>query len=408
MWDKSCEGGGQCPGPAPVLGCAGGTKPRRLSNVRRGTAMHFWVLAFLAVCTLAVYPLRAGTCQEFSKVIKKEFAISQEGTLALSNKYGPVKVEGWDRQRVKLEVNIRVRASGEASAQRVFHRIQIAFSESRDYVSAETEVARPQKEWWFWGEEEADYSISYTAYVPYRCRLVVENKHGDVSVEEMAGPVELKVRYGNLQVGELSQDADIRLEHGTGAIERAGRLKATLLQARLRVEEVRLAEIDSRYSRIWIEKAGEVLSRSRYDTYELEQAGRFVNTGEFDNIEIETADEISVNSTLSNLYVERVNKSLQLQVDSSSVKIISIGRHFNAVDITGSFTDFRLGVEDGTAFQMDAIADFAGIRYPRALNVTYEREAGTNHEIRGHVGASKAPRVIRARVNYGALRVVQD
>ncbi|MCB0582305.1 MAG: hypothetical protein KDD10_23705, partial [Phaeodactylibacter sp.] len=123
MWDKSCEGGGQCPGPAPVLGCAGGTKPRRLSNVRRGTAMHFWVLAFLAVCTLAVYPLRAGTCQEFSKVIKKEFAISQEGTLALSNKYGPVKVEGWDRQRVKLEVNIRVRASGEASAQRVFHRI---------------------------------------------------------------------------------------------------------------------------------------------------------------------------------------------------------------------------------------------------------------------------------------------
>ena len=44
--------------------------------------------------SLLAQPLLAGVCQEYSKVIKKEFAVSKEGTLALSNKYGGVKVEG--------------------------------------------------------------------------------------------------------------------------------------------------------------------------------------------------------------------------------------------------------------------------------------------------------------------------
>ena len=362
----------------------------------------------MMLCGVLAQPLVAGTCQEYSKVIKKEFAISQDGTVALSNKYGIVKVEGWSQQRAKLEVKIIVRASGESSAQRVFDRIKVAFTESRDYVSAETQVAQQKKEWWFWGEEDADYSIAYQAFVPYGCKLLVDNKHGDVTVSNMAGPVQLKVRYGNLHADQFKMDADIQLEHGMGIIGKAGRLKVYLQQARLRVEEARFVEIDSRYSRVWIEKAEEVLSRSKYDTYELEEVGRFVNTGEFDNIELEIAEEVSVSSTLTELYIEKVNKSLQLQVDSSGVKVASIGRYFNRVDITGSFTDFRLGIEQGAAYQMDAIADFAGIRYPHALNITYEKEAGTNHEVRGHVGKVNAPRMIRARVNYGALRVAQD
>ncbi|MCB0614811.1 MAG: hypothetical protein KDC75_15955 [Phaeodactylibacter sp.] len=365
-------------------------------------------MILLCWCGLLVQPLLAGTCQEYSKVIKKEFALSQEGALALSNKYGSVKVEGWNQQRVKLEVKIIVRASGESSAQRVFNRIKVAFTESRDYISAETEVIQQKKEWWFWGEEAADYSISYQAFVPYDCKLIVDNKHGDVTIGNMAGPAQLKVRYGNLKADQLKMDAEIQLEHGMGIIGQAGRLKVSLQQARLRVEEARFIEIDSRYSRVWIEKADEVLSRSKYDTYELEEVGRFVNTGEFDNIEIETAEEVSVTSTLTELYIEKVNKSLQLQVDSSGVKVASIGRFFNVVDISGSFTDFRLGIEQGAAYQVDAIADFAGIRYPHSLNITYEKEAGTNHEVRGHVGKGKAPRMIRARVNYGALRVAQD
>ncbi|MCB0586880.1 MAG: hypothetical protein KDD06_16355 [Phaeodactylibacter sp.] len=364
----------------------------------------------VALFFLAVFatPLWAGSCQEYSKVIKKEFPISREGTLSLNNKYGSIKVESWPQQKVKLEVSILVRASGESSAQRVFNRIKVEFSQSRDYVSAETQVIQQKKEWWFWGEEEADYSISYKAYLPYGCKLVLENKHGDVDIGDIAAPVELKVRYGNLKADRLETDADVRLEHGMGVIEKAGRLNLAVQQARLRVEEAQRVEVDSRYSRIWIEKAEEVLSESRYDTYELEQVGRFVNTGEFDNIEIEVAEEVIVNSMLTELYVERVNKSLQLRVDSSGVKIAAVGRYFNKVDISGSFTDFRVGVEHGAKYQLDAVADFAGIRYPRNLDITYEREAGTNHEVRGYVGTAKAPGVIRARLNYGALRVGQE
>lgn len=366
------------------------------------------VLFVLIWSSVFAQHLQAGTCQEYSKVIKRDFNISKEGTFSLNNKYGNIKVEGWGQQRARVEVSIVVHASSESNAQRVFNRIKVEFSESRDYVSAETQVIQQKKEWWFWGEEEADYSISYKAYVPYNCKLMVQNRHGDVNIENTAGPAALNVQYGNLTADYLKSDSELVIEQGMGIIGKAGRLKVSLQQGRLQVENARLLEIDSRYSQIWIERADEVLCSSKYDTYNLQSVGRFVNKGEFDNIGIETAEEISVTSTLTELFVGRVNKSLRLQVDSSGVKIASIGRSFRDVDISGSFTDFRLGIESGATYQMDAVADFAGIRYPRSLKVTYEREAGTNHEVRGHVGTNKPPRLLRARVSYGALRVGQD
>lgn len=353
-------------------------------------------------------PPQAGFGQEYSRVIKKELDISKGGVISLNNKYGSVAVEGWQQPRAKVEARILVRASDESSAQRVFSRIRVAFEEGPDYASAATEIDPQKKEWWFWSEKEADYSISYKAYIPYECALIVENKYGDVSIDNMAGRTELSVRYGNLRADQLRGDSKVTLEHGMGVIEEADRLKVSLQQARLRLENARLLEIDSRYSRIWIDQASEILSRSKYDTYEVGRVNRFVNEGKFDNIDIETAEEVLVNSTLMELYVERVNKSLELQADSSGVKIASIGRNFRNVDIAGSFTNFRLGIENGAAYQLDAVADFAGIQYPRSLKVIYEKEAGANHEVRGHAGTDKAPRLLRARVSYGALRVAQD
>ncbi len=366
------------------------------------------VFDVLATLLFLIFSLHPASGQEFFKVIKKEFDISGNGTVSLSNIYGNVAVAEWERPRAKIETKIVVRASSESHAQRIFSRIKIAFTESRDYIAAATEVEAQKKNWWFWKEEDSDYTISYQAFIPPNCNLVVQNKHGNVDIDEIGGRAELSVRYGNLNVGQLQAEAELILEHGNGHIVRADKVRAEIQQGRFRIDKVRLLEADSRYSRIWVGQADEVLSKSKYDTYELGRVGRFVNSGEFDNIEIESAAEVAIDSRLSELYIERVNRSLRLRVDSSGVRVVTIGRSFNDVDVTGSFTDFRLGVEEGASYQMDAVADFAGIRYPRTMNITYEREAGTNHEVRGHVGASKASRLLRARVSYGALKVAQN
>ena len=62
----------------------------------------------LALFCLAISyaSLHAEGWGEYNKTVKKEFAISSNGTVYLANKYGKVDVKTWDRNRVKLDIRI--------------------------------------------------------------------------------------------------------------------------------------------------------------------------------------------------------------------------------------------------------------------------------------------------------------
>ncbi|MCB0568222.1 MAG: hypothetical protein KDC66_00585 [Phaeodactylibacter sp.] len=351
---------------------------------------------------------KASDCWEYSKIIKKEFPISGNGRVSISNKYGNIEVHGWNQHRVKIESTILVRASGEDAAQRVFSRIEAVFSSGPDFVDAETRIGPQKKEWWSWGQEEDDFSVSYRVYMPSGARLMANNKYGDMYVSGIVGRTELAVRYGHLSAEGLSAEGQATIEYGTGMIQNAGRLKARLERARLIVEDVAHLDVDSRYSIVQMNKVGEARTLTKYDTYDVDEAGRFVNNGEFDKIFIRLARDVSVDSRLTQLNVGKVTENLYLRVDSSGVQVASIGRYFKAVDLSGKFTDFHIGIEQGASYQMNAVADYAGIRYPSNLRVTYEKEQGDNHEVKGQAGDGKAPRSLRARLSYGALRIGED
>ncbi len=369
-------------------------------------AFRFFGILFLAA--LAGNQGKASECWEYSKVIKKEFSISARGMVSLSNKYGNIEVKAWNREAVKIETVILVRASGEAAAQRVFSRIEPVFKNGPDYVEAETRIGPQKKEWWAWKQEEDDFSISYKVFMPPGARLAASNKYGDLYVSGISGRAELAVRYGHLSAEGLRSESEAVLEYGTGMIQHAGRLKARLERARLIIEDAGRVEVESRYSIVQMNKVGEAVTLTKYDTYEVEDAGRFANKGEFDQIYIRSAREVSVESRLTQLSVGSVSENLRLRIDSSGVQVNSVGRHFKAVDLAGKFTDFQIGIEQGAAYQVNAVADFAGIRYPGNLRVIYEKEQGANHELQGQAGEGEAPRRLRARLSYGALRIGEE
>ena len=92
----------------------------------------------LALFCLAISyaSLHAEGWGEYNKTVKKEFAISSNGTVYLANKYGKVDVKTWDRNRVKLDIRISVRTNSESNAQKVFNRINIQSSK----LTSTTEV----------------------------------------------------------------------------------------------------------------------------------------------------------------------------------------------------------------------------------------------------------------------------
>jgi len=105
------------------------------------------------------------------------------------------------------------------------------------------------------------------------------------------------------------------------------------------------------------------------------------------------------------LYFDKVNQSLDLDLEYGGAKVGEVARDFEEISIEGKYADFKVYVEPGSYFKIDAFAEYAAIRYPDNLNIEYEVEKGVSHEVRGYVGQKSAPSTIKARLRYGGLKL---
>jgi hypothetical protein len=366
---------------------------------------YSFILAFLLL-GLSAQALQAAR-KEFTKVIKKEYDISPTGTTALSNKYGRIEVKTWERNRVKIGVTIVVNTSSESKAQDVFDGITINFSNSPDRVQAETEIDQKGSSWFNWGSSKNDYAIHYEVYLPPTNNLELENKYGDVFVEALEGRGELFVKYGNFKVDQLGDDSRLNLAYGTGLLRKAGDLNGEVRYARLTLEDIKDLDIESKYSKIFIDRAGDIRSVSKYDNYELGAIRDLVNTGKYDNFSISLADKVEVNSKYTELRVDQLNRSLEVDMEYGGARVDRVSQGFTEILLEGRYSDFRIDMDSRCDFHMEAYAEYAGIRYPPDMVVEYEKEKGSSHQVRGHCGNASAG-TIRASLRYGGLKVGRD
>ena len=364
-----------------------------------------FLLFSLVLCTTN---FEAEAKKDFTKNIKRQFDITADGTTALANKYGKVEVKTWDQNQVKIDVSIIVRASSESKAQEVFDRIEVNFSNGADYVSAETQIAPHRSSWWDWGTKNSDFSIEYEVYLPATNNLKIANKYGDVLVEAIKGKVDLNVKYGNFRMAEIDNHVTAVLAYGNGNAVRTKDLEMDLSYAKFRVKEVQDMKVTSKYSKIAIEEGQDIVATSKYDTYDIGTLREFRNTGKYDNIEIDNANEVFINSKYTDIYIQNLNEILNLDLGYGAVSIENVKSGFSQVNMLGRYTDFRLNIDSGASYNMDATAEYAGIRYPNDLIITYEKDKGSYHEVRGHKGNENQASIIKARLDYGGLRVRQD
>lgn len=344
--------------------------------------------------------------REYTKTIKKEFDIAANGTTYLSNKYGEVAVKTWDRNRVKIMVNIVVDASSEDKAKAIFDRININFSNAKDYVRALTEIESSRSSWWSWGysSSKGDYKINYEVFLPATNNLDLELKYGDAFVAKMEGKVKFNLKYANFKIEGLGDDSTIDFAYGNGAIQMARDLTTSLSYGKLDIEEVNDISLTTKYSKINIERAADVRCETKYDTYRLKEVADFKNYGKYDNFSIQKARNINLASKYSSLEAEEVSQMVDLDMEYGSA-IFGLSPQFQEVRVNGKYTDFKVSIPGQTAYRMDAMATYAGISYPANFEVLREISKSSSQEVEGYSRDRDAAAQIKARLNYGGLRL---
>ena len=372
-------------------------------------------LLILFACTFLSYSLSANVdpsrlilnSKEFVRSVKKEYDINADGEVRLKNEHGKINIHTWDKNRVKVDIKITVYATSKPAADEVFKRIKFNFANNSSTVEAQTTILQYEG-WWAWsfGNTKDKYAIDYEVHLPKGNSLKLHNSHGDVTVAAIKGPADMSLDYGNLKLEGVEEDLDLKLSFGTGVILKSKDARVNVNSAKLRFKEAKDIHLTSSYSKIHIEQAGDIRSESTYDTYEVGAVREFINKGKYDNIAIIYADNVEAVSQFTDVKVEKIGNSADFALDYGGAQIATVAKGFSELILIGNYVDYKISLEVGTAYKLNASSEKSGINYPKELIIVYEKDQKHTHDVQGYVGRSKNPKgTIRVKVSNGGLNV---
>lgn len=340
---------------------------------------------------------------EFKKNITKEFNISATGNVGLANKYGKIDLKTWSQNKVKIDVEIIVKARSESDANDVFERIKINFSNGSDFVNAETSIDSQKKGWWSDGGN-GEFQINYLVSMPKGCNLNLSNKYGHSTIAEIDGKAIIDVNYGDLTMDGVNNDCKVALGYGNGTIVKARHAEIDIKYGKITVKNAENIDVSSKYSKVYIDKANDIKSFSKYDSYKLGTLEELKNEGKYDNFQIGDINLINATSQYSDFDVEILKKEGAFSLQYGNVVIGTLLKNFTSLRMEGKYTDFKITTEEGTNYSLEVEANYADVKYPVELEVTKEIHRGSSQEVQAYKGSKNAS-PIKARVEYGGVKI---
>ncbi|MEO5999869.1 MAG: hypothetical protein ABIN89_23745 [Chitinophagaceae bacterium] len=157
---------------------------------------------------------------EKQKTYSKTYSISADDNISINNQFGEVKVIGWNKNEVKVDVIIIGKSETDERAQEILDRISIQDGKNSNGVYFKTNMNNDHKN----REGRKKYKdekmqINYQVYMPVSNSLLLENQFGATIIPDMSGKVEISSRFGTLTTGKLTNVKKINIEFGSGNIE---------------------------------------------------------------------------------------------------------------------------------------------------------------------------------------------
>lgn len=352
----------------------------------------------------------ANSKKDYKKTINKEFDITKNGSVDLDNKFGQVDIMTWDKNMVKIKVTVTVRADSEKESEPVFDRISIHFSNGKDFVNAETQIAsNSNKSWWGWGSwnNSSDFSIDYEVYLPKTIELDLENHHGAAIIAAMDGDATVEIAHGELTAEGFAGELDLDMAHSEGKIGFVKLLKADLAHTSVDFKKLEKSIIETGHCNIDIDQIESLRLDSRHTDFEMGRVGTIEAECRHDDFEIESIESIVSEAQHTRYDIERVQKSAKFDFSHGGATIEELAAGFQEVSLRGAHATYRISVEDDATYQLDAAGSHAGISYPSDMDITYEKDKNTSQEIKGRIGNSNSKGIgfIKAQLSHGSLRV---
>jgi Putative adhesin len=345
--------------------------------------------------------------QEFTKNFDKTFTVDKNEVVILANKYGKIEVKTGGTNQVVVNVRVRVNATSQEDAQTLFNRINIAFSNGPDYVKTETIIeSQSGGTWrWNWGKSNSqDFTIDYDVTMPANSRLDLSNKYGNSHIAALNAAVNVEQKYGDFKLDGATA-AVIELAYGGGQLGTISALNATVSYGKLTSPNVSAAKIKSKYSQLKLGTMQMAEIQTAYDDYKIDEVETLKVDGKYGDFSVGTVKDVTFTGSYTDINIGKIDGNGDFQTNYGDVSIDAVKAGFGNINIKANYTDFTIKIDPSVNYLLDASGSYGDIKHPVSIKTSMDSKTNSRYEIVGTVGTAGSKSVLKARMNYGDLKI---
>jgi hypothetical protein len=341
---------------------------RAIKNI---IVMNYKKTVFLLLA--ALFFVTATKAQLYTKKVSKSYKINSNTTIDIYNKYGKVHIVTWETDSVKFKVNLRIKTNNETKLRKLKENISFDFTGTDYYVVAKTRLGK--KSGGVFTDiidiagtiisSENQVTIDYLVFLPKYANFKVENKFGDIYTDDLDGNVNIILSNGNLKANSLNGNTVISISSGDGVINSIRDGNITVSYSDFYIKDANKLNIDSRSSKINIDKVDFLKLNSRRD-----------------KLYIQSINDLYGDSYFSDFTVYKLNNELNYSFKYGDFSAGVIDRYFSFININSEYTDLDLIFEKGSAYVIDITHHQDVIlNYPVQLAKTEEKVLNENERL---------------------------
>ena len=294
----------------------------------------------------------------------KSYALDANDRIKLSNQYGRITVNTWDRHEVKVDVQVKAEAEDEEAAQKLLDGVTIQDSKSADQVSFKTEIAHQNGNSWSifsWGHGKTHkLTINYTVYMPVKTDLNVEDSYGAIVLPDLDGKVKISSSYGSVTAQNLNNPGN---------------------------------EVDGSYGNM---KANSI-------------NGSHVDYS-YGNFDVNQCTNIHANMSYGSFKIGRLKGVADLELSYvGGFRIGELANTFTRLNINSDYSSVALGVLPDDNFSFDVTTNYGGFNFNDSkITLTTKPSSDSRHysstkTYKGFMGKSGSDARIVIQTNYGSV-----
>lgn len=358
--------------------------------------MKYRILIPIVLLSL-VLPHVYGQAFSEKRTFIRTIPVTRDMTLEVINKYGTIEITSWNSDSVSVRAEIEAFAQNQSKINKMLDGIDISITDSKYKVVAQTNFTQTINMLFesFKGMTnklipyDSRVQINYFITIPEYLDIKIDNKYGDLFMENHRGNISVTLANGSLKANSINNASDLRLSFCNAIIN-----------------SIKEGNINASFSEITIEEAGSLKIESLSSRFETKYSSSIITESRRDKYFLGTTGSIRGNSYFTDFRIDDLTSEIDLTARYGSFNAEVISKDFDLITINSGNSDIYLSFEPGASYNIDLSYINTFVTLP-GNKADFEKKP-VNEEKKeyvsyGTVGKNPGKRKLRIEANRGSI-----